>query len=296
MTPLRFHLELITPCFCAGATPSVAEIRAPSIRGKLRWWFRVLGGQRNQESEVFGAIAGNCGTSSALIVRVSEPVIQSQWQPINFSGISNTGYVLYFAKASGDGARWVAGGAVPYGASFELQILWKRNVSQQARELFDLALDAFLLLGSLGLRSTRGLGCFETKERPFGNEIFQTSLARIQKRAPGFRAGIAKFQGSQDRLLDGLGAQLRGLRNGYSAGKPGQSKLSPLGSSNPRQASAVYLRPVRFDANTFKIVVFEAPADKVLGIPSRMGAPRLAGGIPSPQTLPAGGGNHRPRY
>ncbi len=295
MTKLTFHLELITPCFCAGAAPTVAEIRASSIRGKLRWWFRVLGGSRDQEAEVFGAIVKDSGTSSAVIIRVGESVIQSKWKPIDFPGFSNTGYVLYFAKASGKGARWVAGGAIPHGASFPLQLLWKRNVSPGTQELFDLALDAFLLLGSLGLRSTRGLGCFETTERPFGKEALQTLLMRIQKRAPAFTAAVAQFHGNEAELLDGLGGQLRGLRNGYSAGRPGQSRLSPLGSSNPRQASAVYLRPVKSGPDTFSIVVFEAPANKVLDIPSRIGAPRLANGIPFPQTTPPPGrGSNRP--
>jgi hypothetical protein len=285
MKKLTFHLELITPCFCAGATPAVAEIRAPSIRGKLRWWFRVLGGNRDQEAEVFGSIADASGIASAIIIRAAEDEILGKWQPIDFSGFSNTGYVLYFAKASGEGARWVAGGAVPQGASFQLQLLWRRNVSPEARELFDLALDAFLQLGSLGLRSTRGLGCFDTSERSFGQKSFGELLARIQnqKPTPAFIAHLAQFQGKQTNLLDALGAQLRGLRNGYSAGRPQQSNPTPLGSSNPRQASAVHLRPVKVGPDDYRIVVFEAPADKVLGIPSRRGAPRLAHGVPSPQ-------------
>ena len=295
MKPLIFHLKFITPCFCAGASPAIAEIRAPSIRGKLRWWFRVLGGKQDQEAEVFGSIAGDSGLASAIAIRVAEDGIQGKWQPIDFSGFSNTGYVLYFAKASGNGARWVAGGAVPPGASFQLHLLWRRRVSPEVRELFDLALDAFLLLGSLGLRSTRGLGCFETAERPFRQEALRELLALIQKRALAFRAAVAQFNGNEAELLNGLGGQLRGLRSGYSAGRPGLSKPSPLGSSNPRQASAVYLRPVKLGPETYGIVVFEAPADKVLGIPSRKGAPRLALGIPSPQNPPQrqGGGNRR---
>ena len=49
-----YTVELITPCFCAGADQTTAEIRAPSIRGELRWWFRVLGGTPEQERAVFG--------------------------------------------------------------------------------------------------------------------------------------------------------------------------------------------------------------------------------------------------
>jgi len=287
MTKHTFHLQFITPCFCSGATPAVAEIRAPSIRGKLRWWFRVLGGTRDQEAEVFGATAGESGSSSAVIIRVAETVMEHQWRPIEFNGFSNTGYVLYFAKASGNGARWTAGGAIPESAVFELQLLWRRNVLPATKEIFELALDAFLLLGSLGLRSTRGLGAFETKEKPFGEEDFQALLKRIQKHSPVFQADFGEFCGRKDQLLDGLGGQLRGLRSGCSAGRPGHANPTPLGSSNPRQTSAVYLRPVKTGPESYRILVFEAPAEKVLGITAQKGAPRLLKGIPLPQ-VPTG--------
>ncbi|MCL2104631.1 MAG: type III-B CRISPR module RAMP protein Cmr1 [Kiritimatiellaeota bacterium] len=38
------RLSFITPTFLAGANQNTPEIRASSIRGQLRWWFRVLGG------------------------------------------------------------------------------------------------------------------------------------------------------------------------------------------------------------------------------------------------------------
>jgi hypothetical protein len=81
------------------------------------------------------------------------------------------------------------------------------------------------------------------------------------------------------------------LRAGFSAGKPGQSKPTPLGGSQPRQASAVYLRPVRLEPNVCGIVVFEAPAEKVLDLPSRRMGPRLAQGVPLPQNV-----TQRPRW
>ena len=126
MTSKTYNLEFLTPCFCAGAEQSVAEVRAPSIRGKLRWWFRVVGGGASQEAEVFGSIAGDEGHGSAVIVRVRENVLAAKWQPIQLSGDPNTGYLLYFAQASADGARWVPTGALPVGSSFELQSVWRR--------------------------------------------------------------------------------------------------------------------------------------------------------------------------
>jgi hypothetical protein len=278
MTIQTYHLEFLTPCFCAGADQAVAEVRAPSIRGKLRWWFRVLGGSPAEEAEVFGSIRGDSGCGSSLVVRVSEHAPRSAWQPFKFSGDSNTGYVLYFA-----GRRWVTGGALPVGCCFQLQLVWRRSLAPATKELFDLALESFLMLGSLGLRSTRGLGCFACEERPFSQDNWDNLLRRIRAKVPGFLGELTGFVGPETAVLDALGGQLRGLRQGYSAGGRGHSNPGPLGSSSrPRQTSAVYLRPVRESANQFRIVVFEAPADKVLGLPSRRDAPRLANGVPPP--------------
>lgn len=282
-----YHLRFVTPCFCAGANQDIAEIRAPSIRGKLRWWFRIVGGNAAQESEVFGSIVGDEGRGSAVVVRVLEDEAKAKWQPLSFSPVSNTGYVLYFAKASADEARWVPTGALPSGSSFELRLIWRRTVSAAAQACFEVALEAFLLMGSLGLRSTRGLGCFQCREKPFSVDAIKAVVDRIKKTTPGFLADLGSFTGSEDKLLDGLGAQLRGLRQGYSAGAPGRSNPTPLGSSSrPRQTSAVHLRPVQERSGHFRIVVFEAPAEKVLGRESRRGAPRLGSGIPPPVQAP----------
>lgn len=282
-----FHLELITPCFCAGADQAAAEFRAPSIRGKLRWWFRVLGGSFDDEAWVFGSVAGESGRGSAITVRVLPLPDKRLWEPINFGPASNTGYLLYFAKASAKGARWNPKGALPEGARFSIQVVWRREIPPACGEVFDLALDCFLMLGSLGLRSTRGLGCFHCPERPFSEDAFNKLLERIKKRAPGFRAylGVETSRGPQ--LFEPLGAQLRALRNGYSAGTPSHSNPTPLGSSKPRQASAVYLRPVLLNyAKKCRIVVFEAPAEKVLAPESRKRAPRLAKGLPPAMAAP----------
>lgn len=77
MRRTTLHLEIVTPCFLAGANQKAApEWRAASIRGQLRWWFRavaggVLGGgleaTKKAEAEVFGSTARR----SSLRVSVS---------------------------------------------------------------------------------------------------------------------------------------------------------------------------------------------------------------------------------
>src|ERR1035441_3740752 len=76
-------IELLTPTFCRGAYQDTPEIRAPSIRGVVRWWFRALYGpadagsnQRqgwqnvwNEEKDLFGGVADGA-TASRLVFRV----------------------------------------------------------------------------------------------------------------------------------------------------------------------------------------------------------------------------------
>ena len=60
---LNFQCEVITPMFISGANPNEVELRAPSIKGALRFWWRALYGNRfssmekmrKEESEIFGS-------------------------------------------------------------------------------------------------------------------------------------------------------------------------------------------------------------------------------------------------
>ena len=292
MKTQTYHLEFLTPCFCAGANQNIAEVRPPSIRGKLRWWFRVVGGTIEQESEVFGSISGETGLASSLIIRVSEQTLAGVWQPIHASGMSNTGYLLFFAQKSAGGARWAPGGAIPKGTKFTLSLVWRRKVSDAAQLVFELALKCFLTLGTLGLRSSRGLGAFECSEMMFNLQDFEDLCFQVKQRSAGLYAGMGEFRGGEEQWLEGLGGQLRGLRKGYPASIRGHSNPTPLGSSQPRQASAVYLRPVR--ENGFaRIAVFEAPAERVLSRASQKGAPRTGDGIPAPEPPPQRSGRSR---
>jgi CRISPR-associated protein Cmr1 len=57
MRKLTVELETVTPLFLAGSDPrGVAELRAPSFRGAMRYWLRAIAGEQYKEIEenVFG--------------------------------------------------------------------------------------------------------------------------------------------------------------------------------------------------------------------------------------------------
>ncbi len=165
MTRQTYTLELITPCFCAGADPAQAEIRAPSIRGQLRWWFRVLGGfkslapmsVRDQEAMIFGQTAGDEGSAGKLMVRISSPQPRSERKNADDLGAgTNTplGYALFPLRPFGDsdGKR----GVLSEGTQFKLDLLW-RGASKLQEDIHSLV-TVWSHLGAIGFRSRRSFG------------------------------------------------------------------------------------------------------------------------------------------
>jgi CRISPR-associated protein Cmr1 len=71
---LEVELEAVTPLWIGGASRQ-AELRPPSVRGALRFWFRALAGGLMGESlsdiaAAEGAVFGNTFRSSAVVVRL----------------------------------------------------------------------------------------------------------------------------------------------------------------------------------------------------------------------------------
>lgn len=270
------ELECLTPCFCAGAEQSRAEIRPSAIRGALRWWFRCLGGTLEMEESVFGGV--NSLKSSSVQVRVSE-VKALAFQPPNPAPkpMSPLSYILYFASISGNpdgkakfgtGSRWNAEGALAPGSTFTLHVRQLRNLSAECSKLLESSIEAFTHYGSIGLRVTRGFGAVQ------GKNVSSNSFKKVNAllNANGFilRSGRKALQDWKAWMNEAGDILQNILRQDFGAGgnkKP--AVASPLGSINPvRQTSAVYLRPIK-EKSGLIFMAFEAPHDKVLGAASR---------------------------
>src|SRR5437773_6635697 len=200
MKTQQFTLEVITPCFSGGAEPEkMAEIRAASVRGQLRWWFRALGGFQSlapasvsaQEACLFGSVAGS-GSASKLIVRVRAPLggpVVSRTikgaSELNASVGSDRGYLLFPLRN-----RAKALFEAQSSTAFELHLVWKGP-----HHLWDdiLALvSVFGSLGSLGFRSRRAMGALALKD----------SLMPLSQ-------ALARFTGRHQIHVRSLGAKNR---------------------------------------------------------------------------------------
>jgi len=276
MITRSIRFECLTPCFCAGADPSRAEIRAPAIRGALRWWFRALGGSRELEHEVFGGVADPV-RGSAIRLRVSNTV-EKPTGPLPTVGTGRDAlnptdplaYILYFASVGGgsgaqfgQGPRWQEQGNLGPGTTFDVHLQRMRSLPEAAQALLDLSVDAFEHFGAIGLRATRGLGAVQAHE--VTTESFTRCLNELESRGFIVRIG-EKAHTDWKKLMKSAGVLLKhNLRSEYGAGgnkKP--ARASALGSIKPiRQTSAVYLRPIKVDGN-LRLCAFEAPHDRVL--------------------------------
>ncbi|MCX8108535.1 MAG: type III-B CRISPR module RAMP protein Cmr1 [Verrucomicrobiae bacterium] len=257
-----YHIEFLTPCFCAGADPSKAELRAPSIRGELHWWFRCLGATRDEETSIFGGIHGNQPTASSFMVRIHQQPTggDEEWHnKIKRTGGTSDAYLLGFF--CGRTNRLQRKGAIAPGSKAAIQLLFKQPPTPRLEK----TLRVFFSIGAVGFRVTRAAGAFASQE----HALVSASWTDLQKEltSAGFKVCLlgddfgtdwtAVIRKAGDLLKNKLRSNEKGL------GIP-STTASPLGSAEPRQKSAVYLRPVRIDGR-LRLALIEAPHARVLG-------------------------------
>mgnify|MGYP000572011571 CR=1 FL=1 len=190
MKKMSVTLETITPLFLSGNDQRAVELRAASIRGHLRYWYRaLLGGAfvayysqperlaqeiHKRESEIFGTT----DRGSRVLIRVRERPPHRE-TGFSFSGkfIRYLGYGLEKRKAFAPGQK------------FDLEIsLWRS--ATEFESVIAATLWAALSLGNLGARSRRGFGSLT-----FANEGI---LAPLTVREP------ASFEELADQLRTNL--------------------------------------------------------------------------------------------
>lgn len=251
------EFEFITPCFCAGADQNKPEIRASTIRGELRWWFRVLSGSREEEAETFGAVHGKANPS-AVVVRVNDVNVKTA-KKIEFRPMSDKGYLYFFAEKSGNDKgihRTAPGHYLAPGTSFRLQVLLRKEISEQSAVLLNRSLEMFLVFGAIGLRATRGCGAFSEKDGVDIEEL--RKLARMDPKILVRKIPGTETATSGEKCQESLGGFLRDLRkNNRLSGKIESALGYSIGTR--RMSSALRLRPVK-TANGFLPVIIYTDA------------------------------------
>lgn len=241
------ELTFITSTFLAGADQNKPEIRAPSIRGALRWWFRVLAGDRDvreEEKLLFGGVHGESGAvASAIAVRVEDANIVNNQRTLPLRDNTEMGYIGYFARVSGKKEGIQRTEALHYigaGSTFTLTIRAVRPVPTHLWSLLEEAVQAFVWVGALGLRATRGFGRLAEPSALPTAQAFRDWARTLRSRKIFLYEGKMVSGTAQAFLADQL-KELRRKKNLH----PSNSNAHALGASSPRQASALHLCPVQ---------------------------------------------------
>lgn len=97
MKSITFKCEVVTPMFLAGADGSSPELRPPSIKGAMRFWWRAMNGDtdidqlRKEEAKIFG-VGGGKARRSRIVIKTTHPewdgVFQSHVLPHKDKGLT----------------------------------------------------------------------------------------------------------------------------------------------------------------------------------------------------------------
>lgn len=253
-----YNLEFITPAFLTGADQSRAELRAASVRGALRWWFRVLGGTREEEANVFGGVQGGARKSKVVVrTEMVKPVHKQFDAP---RPLSDLGYLYYFAMVSGErkGIRVESSAYYAEGSQFSIQVS-ANGLDVELSAKFWQAVECFIRLGALGLRATRGCGAFvETASSGTQSEFVEWANAFPQKVGKVVLVSDVVFT-SVRKTQEALGGYLRQFRSeNHLSGKRETAIGYSLG--NKRMASALKLRPVKVKEGYLAVVFYSDAA------------------------------------
>ena len=200
-------LVFVTEAALHGADIQQVELRVPSIRGALRWWFRVLGGTPEQEDKVFGSVHQKPPIASAIRVR---------------------------AEKQGTAV------GLPAGTAFTVRIEAIRQIDEALWERLKATIEAFCRLGTLGRGATQGNGMVATRHPP--DE--RTFREWVRSLPDSIRCFIGAPCDSVGEAVDTLRVARQKVLDSLPTNKANEAKQA-LGSATPRQTSALRRCPVR---------------------------------------------------
>lgn len=188
--------QITTRMFCSGAARSRAEVRLPSLKGLLRFWWRAmcyerlgssLTGLRKAESALFGSARAG---QSRVLLRAAPPSLgqEHRGEQRAFPAGTWEGYLGYGLTDSGNRRtrEFVRSGTI-----FKVNAISPRQLqSTQRAELRD-AFKLLGLLGGMGGRARKGWGSLTLLTLSDGEETWNapTSRAALLAMLHGFVPG-----------------------------------------------------------------------------------------------------------
>jgi len=147
MKKTAYTCQVLTPMFLAGANKNEPELRAASIKGVMRYFYRAIQCESSgsdlykKEKRLLGGVSGDEGVQSGLRIQVGKA---------GFSAASKE--MLPHRPSGGMPQR-----AIPEGTEFEV-ILRSFGENEKNHTTYEALFELTVLLGGFGRRSRRGMG------------------------------------------------------------------------------------------------------------------------------------------
>lgn len=208
MIELEAKFRFVTPLFMSGSDKSKAELRVPSMKGGLRFWWRALALGRlgsvsnvqEVESRIFGSAENDVGQAKVhLRLNSSGNIDQYEDQILKYSdgtvvgpGARYLGYGIVEAapsrkKNTKEGQILRSCLKYPFGGV--LSILIRNNTKKGDIKSVASALIAMGFFGGLGSRSRKGYGSFNLVELTLDGEV----LFKMPKNVNDLKSKIESF-------------------------------------------------------------------------------------------------------
>lgn len=174
MDKYALKCKITTPMFCYGADGKTPELRAPSLKGALRFWWRAihpdlsLSDLKKTETGIFGGTGDNEATKSSFsITIINRSLEKGKYQPLPHH--DNSSYCNNCEKRKGRCKKSYSIDAIMPNSTFDIII---RPKNEESKNLLILT----SILGGIGARSRRGFGCFQIES--IDDEKFNLDLSK----------------------------------------------------------------------------------------------------------------------
>lgn len=192
MNGTTYKCVILTPMFLYGADGKTPELRPPSIKGMMRFWWRAINGDlevgelKKREGKVFGGTDKKQGQSTFSILAKSTLLETSNYQPLPHHTGNDRCPNLPSCKhrSSRHCVKGFKKEGFSPGGQFEITLLTITNKSAENRKrktpswIYDL-FEITCLLGGYGNRSRRGFGSVSIEGLEPNLELIRNKLNNI---------------------------------------------------------------------------------------------------------------------
>ena len=277
METLTVTLKTVTPLFLAGADGRTPELRAPSIKGMMRFWWRAMKvlsieELRKEEGDLFGSSDEGVGRSKfALSVRKNDEIEVIPYQPLpHHTGDKLCPYLKENPSCNRDGrcSKGNKPNAIAPNQKFECIIRANTVAIKKVEDILKVS----LILGGLGKRSRRGFGSIKIIKENDSDFSFDYSLTSIRDLLntivpQGYKTNGSKIEKDKPALADSNYPYIKEIEIGNGCKKyedllkvigrashKNDCKYTGFALGQDRLASPIYVSIIK-DGNDYKPII-----------------------------------------